>query len=122
MCHGPKKNFYKKFLFEPFPVESSLHLNLPNHLNSNIVSKAIQSNEECIDWLTWTFMYRRLTKNPNYYNLQEVSAEGISAYLSELVEGTIEYLEGIKCVEVEEEMNLVATNLGIVCSYYYIRV
>ena len=20
MCHGPKKNYYKKFLFEPYPV------------------------------------------------------------------------------------------------------
>ena len=43
MCHGPKKNYYKKFLFEPYPIESSLHLNLGNHLNSSIVSKAIQS-------------------------------------------------------------------------------
>ena len=24
-CHAPKKEFYKKFLFEPYPVES--HLN-----------------------------------------------------------------------------------------------
>lgn len=23
--HDAKKNFYKKFLYEPFPVESSLH-------------------------------------------------------------------------------------------------
>lgn len=24
MVHEPKKSFYKKFLYEPFPVESSL--------------------------------------------------------------------------------------------------
>lgn len=24
MVHAPKKNFYKRFLYEPFPVESSL--------------------------------------------------------------------------------------------------
>lgn len=24
MVHDPKKSFYKKFLYEPFPVESSL--------------------------------------------------------------------------------------------------
>ena len=43
MCHGPKKAFYKKFLSEPFPVESSLNLNLSNHLNSGISIKTIQS-------------------------------------------------------------------------------
>lgn len=25
MVHEPKKAFYKRFLYEPFPVESSLH-------------------------------------------------------------------------------------------------
>ena len=25
MVHEPKKQFYKRFLYEPFPVESSLH-------------------------------------------------------------------------------------------------
>lgn len=125
LCQGAKKNFYKKFLFEPFPIESSLHLNLnlANHLNSSISIKNIESKEECIDWLTWTFMYRRLTQNPNYYNMQEVSEEGISTYLSELIENTVEYLEGVKCIEVEEnQMELTATNLGIICSYYYIKI
>ena len=101
LCHGPKKNYYKKFLFEPFPIESSLHLssstssagtNLANHLNSAISIKNIESKEECIDWLSWTFMYRRLTQNPNYYNMHEASEEGISSYLSELIENTVDYL------------------------------
>lgn len=26
MVHEPKKSFYRKFLYEPFPVESSLHM------------------------------------------------------------------------------------------------
>jgi hypothetical protein len=82
MCHGPKKGFYKKFLSEPYPLESSLNLNLANHLNSGIATKEIQTKEECVDWITWTFFYRRLVQNPNYYNMQEVSEEGICTYLS----------------------------------------
>ena len=31
-----KKNFYKKFLYEPFPVESSLHTQLTDHLNAEV--------------------------------------------------------------------------------------
>jgi hypothetical protein len=46
-------------------------------------------------------MYRRLIHNPNYYNMQEVSEEGISTFLSELIEKNVEYLENVKCLEVE---------------------
>ena len=34
--HDVKKHFYKKFLYEPFPVESSLLGVLPDHLNAEI--------------------------------------------------------------------------------------
>lgn len=36
--HEPKKSFYKKFLYEPFPVESSLPGALADHLNAEVVS------------------------------------------------------------------------------------
>ena len=38
MVHEPKKNFYKKFLYEPFPVESSLPSVMHDHVNAEIVS------------------------------------------------------------------------------------
>ena len=38
-----KKNFYKKFLYEPFPVESSLHNTLVDHLNAEIASGTLKS-------------------------------------------------------------------------------
>ena len=34
--HDVKKHFYKKFLYEPFPVESGLLGGLPDHLNAEI--------------------------------------------------------------------------------------
>jgi len=60
-CPTSKKEFYKKFLEEPFPVESHLNHFLEDHLNAEIVGKTIESQQECIDFITWTFMYRRLT-------------------------------------------------------------
>jgi activating signal cointegrator complex subunit 3 len=38
MVHEEKKNFYKKFLYEPFPVESSLQGQIVDHLNAEIAS------------------------------------------------------------------------------------
>jgi pre-mRNA-splicing helicase BRR2 len=59
--------------------------------------------------------------NPNYYNLQEVSGSHINDYLSELIENTVDELEKAKCVAVENEMELIPLNLGIIASYYYIK-
>ena len=46
MVHDPKKSFYKKFLYEPFPVESSLldqvRLNSPLLLDCVVI--ALMSN------------------------------------------------------------------------------
>jgi pre-mRNA-splicing helicase BRR2 len=41
-------------------------------------------------------MYRRLTQNPNYYNLSEVSGVGINNYLSELIENTLDELKEVR--------------------------
>lgn len=69
MCHGPRKEYYKRFLLEPFPVESHLNHYLHDHFNAEIVTEIIEGKQEAVDYLTWTFYYRRLALNPNYYNL-----------------------------------------------------
>jgi pre-mRNA-splicing helicase BRR2 len=73
MCQSSKKDFFKKFLNEPLPIESHLDHRLHDHFNAEIVTKTIENKQDAVDYLTWTFMYRRLTQNPNYYNLQGVS-------------------------------------------------
>ncbi|XP_071692835.1 DExH-box ATP-dependent RNA helicase DExH12-like [Rutidosis leptorrhynchoides] len=119
-CHAPRKEYYKKFLFEAFPVESHLHHHLHDNLNAEIVVEVIANKQDAVDYLTWTFMYRRLTQNPNYYNLQGVSQRHLSDHLSELVENTLGDLESSKCVSIEEDFDLSPLNLGMIASYYYI--
>ena len=70
MCHAPRKEYYKKFLFEAFPVESHLDHALADHMAAEVVTGTVRSKQDAVDYLTWTFLYRRLAQNPNYYNLQ----------------------------------------------------
>ena len=117
-----KKEFYKKFLQDPLPVESHLDHVMHDHFNAEIVSTLISNKQDAVDYLTWTYLYRRMTQNPNYYNLQGTSHRHLSDHLSELVENTLADLEESKCISVDDEADEVsALNLGIISAYYYIN-
>lgn len=119
LCHAPRKEYYKRFLNEPFPVESHLDSVLADHLCSEVVTKTVSSPQDAVDYLTWTFYYRRLVQNPNYYNLRGTSHRHLSDHLSELAEGTLKDLEQAKCVAIENDEEVSALNLGMIASYYY---
>ncbi|KAJ2578702.1 Pre-mRNA splicing [Coemansia sp. RSA 1807] len=122
MCLGNKREFYKKFLYEPLPLESRLDSQLHDAMNSEVAAKTITSKQDAVDYLTWTLMYRRLVQNPNYYGLQGTSHEHLSDYLSELIESTLGDLAAAKCVTIDEdELDVTPTNLGLVSAYYQIR-
>ncbi|EPQ10851.1 U5 small nuclear ribonucleoprotein 200 kDa helicase [Myotis brandtii] len=121
MCQGSKKDFFKKFLYEPLPVESHLDHCMHDHFNAEIVTKTMENKQDAVDYLTWTFLYRRLTQNTNYYNLQGISHRHLSDHLSELVEQTLSDLEQSECISIEDEMDVAPLNLGMIAAYYYIN-
>ncbi|PON75801.1 Winged helix-turn-helix DNA-binding domain containing protein [Parasponia andersonii] len=120
LCHAPRKEYYKKFLYEAFPVESHLQQYLHDNLNAEVIAGIIMDKQDAVDYLTWTFMYRRLTQNTNYYNLQGVSHGNLSDHLSALVENTLNDLEANKCVEIIDDIDISPSALGLMASYYYV--
>ncbi|KAK6827944.1 Sec63 Brl domain-containing protein [Apiospora arundinis] len=123
-----KKDFYKHFLHTGFPVESSLHTVLDNHLCAEVSAETIVTKQDALDYLTWTFFFRRLHKNPSYYGL-EVSAEEhntIAAqqmandFMIEMVNNSLDQLADSKCVEVFPNGDVDPTPLGKIMSYYYL--
>jgi replicative superfamily II helicase len=120
MVHEPKKNFYKKFLHEPFPVESSLQGQLHDHINAEIASASLLNIGDCIEWLTWTYFFRRLVMNPSYYQLDSTTPEGVQLYLSGLIDGVLKDLTDAGCVTMKNDFDLAPTTLGKISSYYYL--
>jgi pre-mRNA-splicing helicase BRR2 len=119
-CHSSKKDYYKKFLYEPFPVESHLNRYLADHLNAEIANKTITTKQGCLDYLVHTLLYRRLRQNPNYYNLHGTSHRHLSEYLSDLIENTLNDLQTAKCIAVEDQ-EVSILNLGMIAAHYYIN-
>ena len=60
MVARDKKNFYKKFLYSPFPVESCLDEKMCENLNAEIAIGTISSIIDAVGYLTWTFFARRV--------------------------------------------------------------
>ncbi|KAJ8290873.1 hypothetical protein GJAV_G00018670 [Gymnothorax javanicus] len=122
LVHDIKKDFYKKFLYEPFPVESSLLGVLADHLNAEIAAGTIASKQDAMDYITWTYFFRRLVMNPSYYNLEDVSHESINKFLSNLVEKSLRDLECSYCMEIgEDNQSIEPVTYGRIASYYYLK-
>lgn len=100
---GPKmKEYYKKFLVEALPIESFMYLHLNDALSSEISTAVIQSKQDCVDWITYTYFFRRIHANPSFYGVKDVSPHGISAYLTELVENALTDLQRCDFIELQE--------------------
>ncbi|XP_051173908.1 activating signal cointegrator 1 complex subunit 3 [Leptopilina boulardi] len=121
LVHDVKKNFYKKFLYDPFPVESSLLEVLPDHVNAEIVAGTIKNKQEFLDYITWTYFFRRLMKNPRYYDLDALEPENVNRFLSRLVEGTLKVLTDSHCAAYDDdEQGLIPLPMGKIASFYYL--
>ena len=121
LCHQPKKETLKKLLYDPLPIESHLDSYLHDHVVSEIVTKTIETMQDGVDYLTWTFLYRRLPKNPTYYGLRGTTNVQLSEYLSEMVETILGDLEESKCCKISDEGEVSPLNLGRIAAYYYIQ-
>jgi activating signal cointegrator complex subunit 3 len=139
MVHEPKKNFYRKFLYEPFPVVSHLHEVLADHINAEVASGTIRSVQDTMDYLTWTYFFRRLVQNPAYYQLNDTAPAAVKLHLQELVCDTLLRLADAGCLELPDDFDaqvqltkggsgcrladipVVSTTLGSICSYYYLK-
>ncbi|KAI5289506.1 DEIH-box ATPase, partial [Ascosphaera aggregata] len=119
MVPAVKREYYKKFLNEALPIESHLQIFLADAFVTEISAKTIGSTQDAVDWMTYTYFYRRLLANPSFYGLSDVSHEGLSTFLSELVETTLKELSEAQIVDLDEEDDTVSPlNAAMIAAHY----
>lgn len=121
MTSQVKRDHYKKFLNEALPIESHLQVYLHDAFVTEISTKTITSTQDAVDWMTYTYFYRRLLANPSFYGLSDLSHEGLSTFLSELVENTLKELSEAKIIDLDEDDDSVSPlNAAMIAAYYNI--
>lgn len=132
LTNSTKRDYYRKFLAEALPIESHLNIYLHDAFIPEISEQVITSRQDCIDWLTFSYFYHRLRANPSYYGLLENTDAGVSEFLSDLIERTLNDLAGTSEEEVnlidledesgeeEDEATISPLNGAIIASYYNI--
>ena len=128
LTQDSKKAFYKNFLHTGFPVESSLHKVLDNHIGAEISAETIVSKQDALDYLTWTFFFRRVHKNPSYYGLDLAPEEHNSNeayalandFMIHMVNEALDELKLSSCVEIHPDDYVDPTPFGKIMSYYYL--
>lgn len=123
-----KKNFYKKFLYEPFPVESCLGLRLAENINAEIAIGTINSIAEAVGYLSWTFFARRVKMNPSFYGAKSDNEEDIEDFFYQTIKTTAKELSAHDCIKLEDDedkigdnCSLTITALGLATSNYYLQ-
>jgi ATP-dependent DNA helicase HFM1/MER3 len=96
-------------------LESSLHLNLIEHLNSEIDLQTVNSLDSARSWLEGTFLSVRMRLNPGYYRIDNIVQGGDTDHRLKLVcERDIKLLQehelvtrgdAIKCTDYGQAMS-----------------
>eukprot|EP00535_Pseudo-nitzschia_heimii_P010983 CAMPEP_0197196504 /NCGR_PEP_ID=MMETSP1423-20130617/32390_1 /TAXON_ID=476441 /ORGANISM="Pseudo-nitzschia heimii, Strain UNC1101" /LENGTH=2164 /DNA_ID=CAMNT_0042650305 /DNA_START=86 /DNA_END=6580 /DNA_ORIENTATION=+ len=120
LCESSKKNFYKKFLYTPFPVESCLRDRLCENLNAEIATGTVNSTLDAVGYLMWTFFARRVKANPSYYGAKSSSSEHVEEFLSLVANTALNQLRNEGCVDIDENDDVKASTLGKACSEFYL--
>lgn len=113
MCEPELEHKYKALVSGTTHLESSLHLNLDEHLNSEIGLGTIVDVVSAKGWLRNSFLWRRLQKNPNHYSMGKDANQTWQEKADEMVTQSINKLKETQLVEYDNEGD------GYLCSTEY---
>ena len=94
---------------------------MPDHLNAEVVAGTIATKQAALDYLTWTYFFRRLLQNPSFYEMEGTDHSDVNNFLSGMVEATLETLSTAGCLDVLDDDSIEPLTMGRIASYYYLK-
>ncbi|KAJ3116021.1 ATP-dependent DNA helicase MER3 [Physocladia obscura] len=122
MTTQEKQRKYEAMVSSGETIESSLHENLIEHLNAEIVLGTISNIELCIEWLKSTFLNVRIGKNPaRYKDKREATATAKQSLDTICIKDLNLLAESQLITQYNEGMSFLPTDLARAMAKYYIK-
>ena len=119
MCNTLQRQKYMQ-LTSITTLESSLHLSMNEHLNSEICLGSITNINTARLWLRNTFLFHRIQKNPAHYGVTQDGSRTWESRFDAMVTQAVQSLEKSQLILIEGSM-LSPTNYGSQMSKLYIK-
>lgn len=116
---------YMDKLVRPIPIESNFIKQLADHLNAEVVGGTVSNLREAARWLTYTYLYIRMLRNPLAYGInadQKADDPMLKGRCLELVTDAAKLLDSNKMLRLDlQSGNLGVAESGRVAAHFYIQ-
>ncbi|KAF8844441.1 P-loop containing nucleoside triphosphate hydrolase protein [Paxillus ammoniavirescens] len=117
LCETGLEHKYRALAQGTTTLESSLHQNLAEHLNSEISLGTISNVETAKDWLRRSFLFRRIQKNPRHYDIGKDEKQTWQEKIDEIVMQSILNLRETQLIaSTDRDGELCSTEYGDIMS------
>lgn len=116
---------YLGLLGNQIPIESGLLNSIADHLNAEIVNGTVNNIKEGKEWLSYTFLYLRMCKNPMAYGIsmdERLQDPTLEDRKHQIILDAAKKLDSCRMIRFDSRTgNFGVTDIGRVASHYYIK-
>ncbi|KAG9508941.1 small nuclear ribonucleoprotein helicase, partial [Fragariocoptes setiger] len=115
--------YYLSLMNQQLPIESQMISRLPDLLNAECVLGNVQSVQDGVKWLEYTYLYIRMLKNPNLYRVPHEALkndERLERHRYNLIYSAAVVLDECGLVKFDRRSgDIQSTDSGSTASHYY---
>jgi activating signal cointegrator complex subunit 3 len=116
---------YMDKLVRAIPIESNFTKQLPDHLNAEIAGGSVANIREAATWLTYTYLYVRMLRNPLAYGIsadRKADDPTLRTTCSELVSSAAKLLHRETMIRYDVDSgNLASIEIGRIAANFYVQ-